>query len=279
MAENDWLKDAPEEVRAIYRNLGLSDAGPGENPTKKRKTVKRKPAKPKAKRARRVTPRKKPAAKKKRAASRKKAKAKRKAPAKKKTTSAYSAAAKKFISERMADFVAGRMRLRGRGGKLGAVVTQPAQAKAIALSEARKKGLKVPAALARKNPLDLMIIGNPSNMSREKVKEMYQAFHEEAPDKVEKVYTLDGYEADRHGPLMVIGDIPKSALRTMFSYDVNQSSARAGRWHHNPGDLGRAYRKNRWKCAYWAADPRGYIHIAYQAPKEMKFVATHGMVG
>lgn len=49
--------------------------------------------------------------------------------------------AEKFISKRMHDFKEGHMHSRVK--KTGPVVTNPKQAIAISLSEARKKGMKV----------------------------------------------------------------------------------------------------------------------------------------
>ena len=49
--------------------------------------------------------------------------------------------AKKFIKKRMEDFKEGNMHSRVK--KTGPVVTNPKQAIAISLSEARKKGMKV----------------------------------------------------------------------------------------------------------------------------------------
>lgn len=55
--------------------------------------------------------------------------------------SKYSKKAQEFIGRRMKDFAGGDM----YGGKGRAYqVTTPAQAKAISLSEARSKGMKVP---------------------------------------------------------------------------------------------------------------------------------------
>ena len=53
----------------------------------------------------------------------------------------YSKKAEKKIGKVMKEFSEGKLR---SGSKKGPRVTKPAQAKAIALSEAREKGYKVP---------------------------------------------------------------------------------------------------------------------------------------
>ena len=66
-------------------------------------------------------------------------KAAKKSPAKK-STRKYSAAASKQIETEMREMKEGKLRSGGSGKK----VTNPKQAIAIGLSEARKKGVKVP---------------------------------------------------------------------------------------------------------------------------------------
>jgi len=58
----------------------------------------------------------------------------------------YSPKARKFIEKRMRDFYAGKMY---SGPKRSYKVKKLSQAKAIALSEARAKGYKVPKAIRR----------------------------------------------------------------------------------------------------------------------------------
>lgn len=56
--------------------------------------------------------------------------------------------AQKFIEKRMHDFKEGDMHSRVK--KTGPVVSNPKQAIAISLSEARKKGMKVPSKKSKK---------------------------------------------------------------------------------------------------------------------------------